>query len=265
MPVAPGWHHGNRSTLPHPSRASEAHDLAPSGPPLLWLHWSGNGRGGGAGGAGGSHSRGRPRPPLRQSLCWLWVGTGGSRGELAAARAFAVCILGRRRRPEGSQPAKEPLPGRSCRCCCDRGTVSFSRSSTALICKAAAPRPPEGPVPTANVRSTPAAATAWRAGRGEEAATPPRPHPGGLASPAAPAFATRARSRPSTLRRDPVPAAEGPPLRRPRPETQDGRDRVTDRLRIPEPSRRERAVARTWRGSKRARAGLWCRLLILIA
>lgn len=174
-------------------------------------------------------------------------------------------VVARRRRPEGSQPAKEPLPGRSCRCCCDRGTVSFSRSSTALICKAAAPRPPEGPVPTANVRSTPAAATAWRAGRGEEAATPPRPHPGGLASPAAPAFATRARSRPSTLRRDPVPAAEGPPLRRPRPETQDGRDRVTDRLRIPEPSRRERAVARTWRGSKRARAGLWCRLLILIA
>lgn len=79
---------------PTPPGPPERADLAPSGPPLLWLHWSWNG---GGGGAGGSHSRGRPRPPLRQSLRWLRVGPGGSRGEPAAARTSAVCIL--RRRP----------------------------------------------------------------------------------------------------------------------------------------------------------------------
>lgn len=234
---------------PTPPGPPERADLAPSGPPLLWLHWSWNS---GGGGAGGSHSRGRPRPPLRQSLRWLRVGPGGSRGEPAAACTSAVCIL--RRRP--SSPT--------------RGShLSLRRSRSQADPAAAAATAGQSPSPGA---AQPPSAKQPPPGRLKAQFRPRtsdrRPQRRLPGAPAAERRRTHPRDTPRRPResggsclRHPrslhtVYAATGPRTcrwRTPRPETQDGRDRVTDRVRIPEASRRERAVGRTWRGSEGGR------------
>lgn len=80
---------------------------------------------------------------------------------------------------------------------------SPSRSGRTLVCKAAAPEPTEGLALIANAgainsRSSDCPA---RPGGVEEAATPPRPHPGGLSSQTASVSAARPGSRPSLATR----------------------------------------------------------------
>lgn len=158
--------------------------------------------------------------------------------------------------------AKKP-PSDWPRCRRHLRTISSSGDCAALVCKAAAPRPTEGPAPTANAGSTLGASSERQAPqRPRGGGHAPRPHPGASSAPrpqpSPPAVAPR------LLRCDATPCLQvGDPGCRPRPETQDGGGRVTDCLSIPEALLREPAEGLTLRGSERTRAGLWCHLIVI--